>query len=265
MLNLSEKLDSIFQNFENVARLRFETGETNKLEMITAVSKHQEIKTVIEKNSSGYRTALLDFNKWLNSDTIFITVEDELNIYELDIEIDTASVSEIPILNYYRQQIELKEDNVLIEYSELLPKINLRYSKQSIEGITGFYSYEAGISIPLWFLPQQGRIQEAEYEKEIARFNFLEKQIELNSEIKNSFEKHENISSLLEYYVNQALPLAEEQFDFAEKSFLAGEINYIEYIQNIQQSIDIQFNYLDLLNRHNQSVIDLKYLTGNFN
>jgi hypothetical protein len=86
----------------------------------------------------------------------------------------------------------------------------------------------------------------------------------LNTEIRNRLEEHERISSLLEYYTNQALPLAEEQFDFAEISFSEGEIGYIEYIQNIQQSINIQFAYRKLVNRHNQSVIELKYLTGNF-
>lgn len=265
ILALSEKLDSIFQNFEHAAKLRYETGETNKLEMLSAKGKHQEVKTIIEKNSTEYQVALQNFNKWLNSDKEFIAVDNELNIYELDIEIDTASVQKNPLLNFFKQQVELKDDNVFVKYSELFPKISFGYSKQNIEGISGFYSYEAGLSFPLWFLPQQAKIQESEYEKEIAEWEFLEKKIELSTEIKNRFEKHERISSLIEYYLNQVLPLAQEQFDFAKKSFSAGEISYVEYIQNLQQSIDTQFAYLDLLNQHNQSVIELKYLTGNLN
>src|SRR5690606_36302576 len=64
-LLLSERLDSIFQNFEKAARIRFETGETNKLEMLSAIGKQQEIKTILEKNSVDYEIALQEFNKWL--------------------------------------------------------------------------------------------------------------------------------------------------------------------------------------------------------
>jgi cobalt-zinc-cadmium resistance protein CzcA len=199
------------------------------------------------------------------SEKEFIAAENELRIYELDIEIDTTSVNKSPLLNYFKQQIELQSDNVSVKYYELLPKISLSYAKQKIEGVSGFFSYEAGISFPLWFFAQQGRIQEAEYKKEISKWEYLENKVSLKTEINNRLEKHERISSLLDYYKNQALPLAEEQFDFAEKSFSEGEIDYIEYIQNISQSIDIQFAYRELINQHNQSVIELKYLTGNFN
>jgi len=264
-LLLAERLDSVFKDFEIVATFRFETGETNKLELLSAIGKRQEIQTVVEQTLTEHRVALQDFNKWLMSDKKFITAESELRVYELEVAIDSASISRSPFLNYFKENIELQSDNVSVKYNELLPKINLGYAKQKINDVSGFYAYELGISFPLWFFAQQGRIQEAEYEEEIAKWEFLEKKISLNTELNNRLEQHERISSLLEYYKTQALPIAEEQFDFAEKSFSEGEIGYIEYIQNIQQSIDIQFAYRDLINQHNQSVIELKYLTGNFN
>lgn len=263
-LELAEKLDSVFNGFESSAKIRYETGETNKLELLSAISKKQEIQAIVGQIMTEYQIALQDFNKWLMSDKNFTAAENELKIFELDIQIDTNTINASPWLNYYEQQIELQSDNVSIKYSELLPKIDLGYSKQKINGLSGFYAYEIGISFPLWFIAQQGRIQEAEYEKEIAKWEFLERKVSLDTEIKNKLEQHGRISSLLEYYINQSLPLAEEQFAFAEKSFSEGEIGYIEYIQNIQQSIDIQFAYRDLINQHNQSVIELKYLTGNF-
>ena len=198
------------------------------------------------------------------SDKNFLTAESELSIFELDFEIDSSSTNGNPSLDYLKQNIELKSHNVSVKFHELLPKISLGYAKQKINGVSGFYAYEMGFNFPLLFFAQQGRIQEAEFEKEIAQWEYLEKRVSLNTEIKNRLEQHERISSLLTYYTNQALPLAEEQFEFAELSFVEGEISYIEYIQNIQQSIDIQFAYRNLINQHNQSVIELNYLTGNF-
>ena len=48
-LDLAEKLDSVFRNFEAAAKIRYETGETNKLELLSAIGKKQEIQTIVEK------------------------------------------------------------------------------------------------------------------------------------------------------------------------------------------------------------------------
>ncbi len=263
-LELSEKLDTVFLNFENAARLRFETGETNRLEMINAAAKHQEIKTLVESHRTNYLMLLREFNKWLNSDKYYSLNEGELYIYEPGFKADTTLLVN-PLLQTYRQQVEVNKENASAEFYVLLPKLNFGYSWQKINGSGGFYSIEAGISLPLWFFPQQGRIQEAEYEREIAEQELLEKEIEYSTELRNRIEEHRRISDILKYYNSQALPLAIEQLNFAEAGFRSGEIGYIEYVQNLEQSIEIQFRYRDLIDRHNQSVIELKYLIGNFN
>jgi cobalt-zinc-cadmium resistance protein CzcA len=192
-LDLAEKLNSVFGDFEAVAEIRYETGETNKLELLSAIGKKQEIQTIVEKTLTEYQISLQEFNKWLMGDKDFIAAENKLKVYELDVEIDTTSINESPRLNYFKQKIELQNDNVSVKYSELWPKISLGYSKQKIEGVSGFFSYRAGISFPLWFFAQQGRIQEAEFDEKIAQWEYLEKKISLNTEIRNRLEEHERI------------------------------------------------------------------------
>ena len=48
----------------------------------------------------------------------------------------------------------------------------------------------------------------------------------------------------------------------ATKSYFAGEIGYIEFLENARQGYDIQLNYLEALNNYNQTVIQLEYLSG---
>ncbi|MDZ7767173.1 MAG: TolC family protein [Melioribacteraceae bacterium] len=143
-------------------------------------------------------------------------------------------------------------------------KINLGYALQKVQGVSGFHSYKIGLEIPLWFFPQQGRIQEAKFEHSIAETELQQKRIELETELSNRQAEHQKISESLEYYEEQALPLADEQLEFANKSYFAGEINYVEYIQNIKQAYEIKLVYLELLKKHNRSVIEIKFLTGKF-
>ena len=68
-------------------------------------------------------------------------------------------------------------------------------------------------------------------------------------------------SSLI-YYKDQAVPQAELIIGNAQKSFENGAIDYVEYFQNLNQGLELKFNYLNTLNGYNQAIINLEYLIG---
>jgi cobalt-zinc-cadmium resistance protein CzcA len=68
--------------------------------------------------------------------------------------------------------------------------------------------------------------------------------------------------SLLDYYENIALIQSDLMIDNATKSYNNGNINYLEYIQVMNNSINIKNNYLNLVNNYNQSIIAIEYLMG---
>lgn len=263
-LNVVRSLDSVYADFERAARLKYEKGETNKLEMINAVSEHKKIKVMLDERETDLKISLENFNKWLNHKEYFGSIDDELTIYDCGQITGNVSIDGNPVYNLYKENVNVKSDAKLIEYTELLPKINFGYARQTVDGNSGYHSYEIGLKIPLWFFPQQGRIQEAQYEHSIAETELQQKRIELETELSNKQAEHQKISESLEYYTEQALPLADEQLEFANKSYFAGEINYVEYSQNIKQAYEIKLDYLELLQRHNRSVIEIKFLTGKF-
>lgn len=263
-LNIVRSLDSVYTDFERAARLKYDKGETNKLEMINAISEHKKIEVMLNEKETDLNIALENFNKWLNDQEYFSSIDDELTIYDCEQISGDISIDGNPVYNFYKENVNVKSDAKLIEYSELLPKINLGYACQTVGGVSGFHSYEIGLKMPLWFFPQQGRIQETQYEYSIAETELQQKRLELETELSNSHAEHQKISESLEYYEQQALPLADEQLEFANKSYFAGEINYVEYSQNIKQAYEIKLDYLELLKRHNRSVIEIKFLTGKF-
>ena len=66
----------------------------------------------------------------------------------------------------------------------------------------------------------------------------------------------------LSYYKDKAVPQAELIIGNAQKSFENGAIGYVEYFQNLNQGLELKFNYLKTLNEYNQAIIDLEYLIG---
>lgn len=56
------------------------------------------------------------------------------------------------------------KQNISLEKSSYVPEIYIGYFNQQIDKITGFSGWEAGISIPLWILPQQQNVQMAKVE-----------------------------------------------------------------------------------------------------
>jgi heavy metal efflux system protein len=50
--------------------------------------------------------------------------------------------------------------------------------------------------------------------------------------------------------------------DQATKSYKAGAIDYLDYIQSLSRALTIKQNYLDALNNYNQTIISIDYITG---
>lgn len=65
--------------------------------------------------------------------------------------------------------------------------------------------------------------------------------------------------SLLVYYEDTGLQLANEILNTANLAFVNGEIGYIEYTTLLSQCIDIKNSYLSVLTNYNLAVIQINY------
>jgi outer membrane protein TolC len=63
-------------------------------------------------------------------------------------------------------------------------------------------------------------------------------------------------------YVNDILPQAEEIYRTAIKSYDAGELTYLEYLQAKQTLISSRNNYINALFNHFQSVFKIEEMIG---
>ena len=47
----------------------------------------------------------------------------------------------------------------------------------------------------------------------------------------------------------------------AQKGFESGKLA-MEYIQGLNRALTVRFNYLDILNQHNQTIIEIEFISG---
>jgi cobalt-zinc-cadmium resistance protein CzcA len=82
-------------------------------------------------------------------------------------------------------------------------------------------------------------------------------------QIKFYDKKSQNNQSLIDYYVQSALPNAEIITKNATKAYQSGEVGYVEYLQSLETVLNIQQNYLHAINAFNQNAINIQYLLNN--
>ena len=251
-------LDSLFESFEYAANRRFEQGASNYLEKLTAETKRKEISLKLEQIQESIHKSYITWHQWLQSDTTFRVKNDELTKVEL-VPLDTLNH---PILAYYHDAQDLSYQELSLEKKRLLPDLHASVFQGTNNG-TGKQNYagfQVGVSVPLWFGSQKSKIAAAktanlviELEGENYKTQLISKYRALKSDLRQ-YEKG------IDYYQSTGKKLAEETVFHAMKAFKSGEIDFLQYVQLLENSKNIESNYLTSLFQYNVTVLESNYL-----
>ncbi|WP_353185282.1 CusA/CzcA family heavy metal efflux RND transporter [Parapedobacter lycopersici] len=265
--------DTIYSAFARAADIRFRTGETNRLEQVTAETQLMEVRNLLMQNRADYRNWYRQLQVLVNtSDTLVLNIG-RLEARPLTLQLDTAALSRNPGLAQSRQQIAVAGQRQRVEKSLLLPDLMVGYLNQSLIGsplVNGstaamgnrFSAVQAGISIPLFFGAQTARTRAAAEVRLAAEADYAAAENALQATYSRQLQEYRKLTDTRAYYERRALPQAEAILENADKGFREGAIGYVEYVQGVQRAIDIKSGYLDALNQYNQAVINLEFIFG---
>ncbi len=262
-LRFAEQLDSVYTNFKIAAQLRFDTGETGKLEFMSASSEYQQIQVLRQQASDDIEIAKHVLRQYLGTTEPFETVATPYEPMYLKTLMDSTSVANNPTIQYALQNAAVSKAHVGVEKAEFLPQFSISYGRQKVGEVSGFNTYQAGINIPLWFFPQKARVAAAKADAMIAESQYLEQKAVAESEISQLIKSLEKTQKILRFYEEGALLLAEEQISTAQLASKEGEIDYVNYITILNSAIRIKQNHLQFINQYNQQAIEVQYQLGN--
>jgi len=267
---LLQEADSVYRIFEEKAMLRFQRGETNVLEKTTAQMQRQQISNQLAMLRQDLQIVLRQFNFLLRADGPRIP-QAAAPMLPLPVSPDTTSVAHLPQMQWQQHQINTSRYSVAVEKNKLLPSLSVGLSSQSIigyqrvgneehyyNGWQRFTSLGAGVAIPIFSRAHRARILASEV-------HVLHQQNELDwlgqrlrAERNTARQQVQKYWESLQFYQNQALPSAKTVVSTATRQFAAGEINYLEWVMLVNQSFDLQGQWLDEQNSYNEAVLHLQ-------
>ncbi|MDX5482024.1 MAG: efflux RND transporter permease subunit, partial [Hymenobacteraceae bacterium] len=262
-LRLVQRLDSIYRRFEAAASLRFETGETGKLELLSAASQAKRVSVQLEQAQAAYRATTQHMQTWLNTDAEI--TPDSAGLYKFTnlLVADAAGPQDNPRLAYYTVGVDVAAAAYKVERSQFLPQINLGFSDQTVNGQEGFYLYRVGLDFPLLsFFSQRGRTQAARLQRSVAEQELEQQRLALQREWSSALANLDKAMASLAFYEKEGLNLAEEHIRTASFGYKEGAVDYIAYIQSLTQATQLREEYLQSLQQYNLAIIELSRLAG---
>ncbi len=274
---LLNRQDSIYQGFARAAALRLETGETNLLEKTTADTQVAEVALLLEQNKADIAMYKAQLQTLLNQENPVSIEMNDLEIRKANFTISEADIARNPVLAYFKQVIEVANQQQSLEKSRLLPDITLGYFNQSLngpgedkngnpvvfDGSDRFSGFEVGVALPIFGAKSQNaKIKAAGLQKQEMESQLEAKSNELQGELRSLIQQLRKFQISLNFYKENVIPNADLMLEQAQKGFANGEINYMEYIQGLTRALQVHFNHLDIINQYNQTLIQIEYITG---
>ena len=265
--------DTVYGKFLHAATIRYETGATSYLEKAAAETRVMEIQNALKIIESDIAIQENQLRVLLNDTTDFSFDPDGLNERVLMNKQDSAQINDNPMLAYAKQQINIISAEKAVQTAKMLPDLSIGYfnlsqignltSNGDIAGASNrFTGVQAGISIPLFYGSYKASINSAKLKADMAQTNAEYYSTVLKGQFEQQLREVLKYQGSLSYYRDKAIPQADLIIGNAQKSFENGAIDYVEYFQNINQGLELQFNFLNTLNGYNQAIISLEYLIG---
>lgn len=265
---LLQKTDTLFAEFLNKATLRFKAGESNVLEKTTAENQRGQMALQLVQLEKDWEIVQLQFQLLLNTEKDFVPMEDaDLGIPFL--ENDSSLLTSHPEIQFLKQQQQIANAVTKSEQSKLLPDLSFGYNLMGMRGMgpddklynstPQFHSIQIGLGIPVFTGSQKAKINAAKINENIAANEYEWKLKNFENAYHSAFMEYQKFEEMVRYFESTALKIAATITETAEKQFLNGDINYLEWVLLINQAIGIQSDYIEAVKNLNNALAELNF------
>jgi len=260
-LSIFDSIYSVYAEFSQMAKRKFEEGESNYLEKITAESKASQIEleiTQLKKEKASSRLAI----------EALLQIEDSLilkgnKLYKLELK-NALSIENNLSLSALQLKQKMAERETVLAKNKLLPGISASYFRRSNSSIDqNFNGYQIGLKIPLLFFGERSKIKSTQIAVQAQEAAYKNAQITLEQEQNQLLNELNTNAKALDYVKTNQLNIADELLKTAKSSYKAGEIDFFRYVQVIENAQRIKLDYLTKLRAYNQTIINLNYVLLN--
>ncbi len=252
-----ENLSTMRQLFSNV-QIRFQSGQgfkndlqRAKIEMLKAENEY----LIAEKEMKIDKGKL---NLFLGrSLDIPFDIKEELKVEDLKLNLKelTELAFKRPDLKIEKLKADSKNKNLMKEQLNRLPSFSLGFQKTNAD-YDKDYAALVSVSVPLWNL-NQGEVKKAKAEKEIqeARLGVIER--EISFDVYQAYLNAEVSQKQVEF-LKESVEEANELIRLADLNYREGEIDFINYRDQVKTATETKVRYYEGLYNLDQNISELE-------
>jgi cobalt-zinc-cadmium resistance protein CzcA len=264
-LNLLQKSDSIYGAYLQKAELRIRAGESSILEKITIENQRIQISNQLKQLKNALHFEELHFNFLLNTKSKYLPLMKDKKVNVMG-KIDPTLIHLHPKMKVIEAEVQSAASQVKLEKSKLYPSFSIGVISGTMYGFGAdniFYTHtsrftagQIGLSLPL-FSKQGSVIKASKINAVITQNNAASEKHRLVNQLESVLNQFQTQQQIVEEFEIKALPNATLIFETAQKQFVNGEIDYLQWAMLINQSISIQNEYQDTLMKYNELAIEI--------
>lgn len=255
--NYLNNLTELYEGFVEINQERFNAGAIGKLPLLTA---QDQLKLALWKKEMAKQDLFISNNNlknWLRSEN---EVDVDLDQLPLPTEIENKDFANHPIVQYQNQNSEVAKVQIEVQKTQLLPQIQTGVRLQTVSGQVPFFGYQLGMNVPLFKKSQNKKIEAAQIQVQVqeSKKEAVLQQLEIaRTKIILQLDKQK---MAMQYLEKEILPSIRSRQEFAKAAFQAGQATAFEYLQSLDQGIQYEINYLEMLKEYHFFKIQLEYL-----
>ncbi|MCP4726879.1 MAG: TolC family protein [bacterium] len=272
-LILSKQNLELFEDIMEKAGIRKELGESSGIDLMRARLQKERAEIAVQ-------SAEIECKKATEKLLLLLTGREKISVLKIENTVLTDSLyyrsvnsslltfTDNTLQEHLRIRMAMHEQNAAGHFLSLaksiyLPDIDFTYFRERIDGQSGFWGVELGVSIPLWFLWQEkGKIQEARAVRNTAEWNLIHEQNHLRSEYRTALFSLQEIETQVTRFRTGILNEARQIYELASVSYREGETSYIDLLLAQQTMIETRGEYLNLIAEYNKAIVKLELARG---
>lgn len=257
---LYTQLDSLYSAFSKAGSRKFELGESNYLEKITAEAKSKQIHTTLIQLKSQRQALYEQLKSLVQSEEDFQVSNNQLNLLYLD----NVSIGKELQKNYMETVSNTYSSRLKLQNQSWLPDLSVELFSGTNKGL-GYRQngFQIGVAIPLLFSGNISKKKTAKLEQQSWEAMRSSREIQIESFYMQKQAELNQHKEMIKYYTENGQKLSIEIIKTADMSYKNGEIDFFQYIQSMENAISIESDYLDNVLSYNKSYLELHYF--NFN
>lgn len=248
-------------------------GETRQLELLSAERLQRENKMEVLAAHNELETAQLLLSRLVGSVETVEPKEDSL--LPLDWKQASYNYSQTPDGQYSADRLKASEQAVRVAKNGFAPSLSLSLRNQLVISFWNpydqdrsrfdggnFMGFEVGVGIPLFYGATRAKVKAARKEREMIALEIKEQEQLRQQEYLSALSRMNAAYVRYTYYNEEGRERSDKMAEQGLLEYSQGEISYLEYMNVLQESIDLRLKRASALNDYNQCVLVMEKLCG---